>query len=632
MKSGVEAAARASSERTPGEWAGDGGRPGLGGAGARGSRREDGKGAASAVAASPAPINGGEVTPVVAYLSMEVGLESRMPTYSGGLGVLAGDTLKAAADLGVPMVAVSLLHREGYFRQELKPSGEQVELPVDWSPEELLEPMEPRVEVEIEGRRVHLRAWRRIVRGQGGFEIPLYLLDADLPENAEEDRDLTDDLYGGDLEYRLAQELILGIGGLRMLAALGHDQVRTYHMNEGHSSFLTLGLLEKALSETHETEDAVAEVRRQCVFTTHTPVPAGHDQFPVPLASRILGQSSVELLEAAGGIHDGVVNMTHLALHFARYVNGVAMRHRQISSGMFPGYPVDSITNGVHVRTWVAPAFRELYDRHIPEWRDESFNLRYAVSIPLDEIRGAHRRVKEELLDTVADRTGRRLDPDVLTLGFARRATPYKRADLLLSDPARLRRMAEEHGGLQILYAGKAHPADEGGQAMIKRVHQVAAELGDDVPVVYLEDYGMAIAARMVAGVDVWVNTPRKPQEASGTSGMKAAINGVPSLSVLDGWWIEGHVEGVTGWSIGDEWETESDRDAEVASIYQKLEEVILPLHRERPEEFAAIQRSAISLNGSFFNAERMMLQYVTNAYHLPAHARRQQPSTVIPV
>ena len=605
-----------------GEWAGSGGRPGAGAPDR----------SAIAVAEAPPPANGGEVTPVVAYLSMEVGLESRMPTYSGGLGVLAGDTLKAAADLGVPMVAVSLLHREGYFRQKLESDGRQVELPVEWSPEELLEPMEPRVEVEVEGRRIHLRAWRKLVRGRGGFEIPLYLLDADLPENAEADRRLTDDLYGGDSEYRLSQEILLGIGGLRMLEALGHDRIQTYHMNEGHSSLLTLGLLERALAGGTDTDDAVADVRRQCVFTTHTPVPAGHDQFPVPLASRILGKKSVRLLQGAGGIHDGVLNMTHLALQFSRYVNGVAMRHRQISSGMFPGYPVDSITNGVHVRTWVAPPFRKLFDRHIPEWRDESFNLRYAVSIPLDEIRAAHRAAKEDLLDTVAERTGRRLDPDVLTLGFARRATPYKRADLLLSDPDRLRRMAESHGGLQILYAGKAHPADEGGQAMIRRVHEVSRELGDDVPVVYLEDYGMAIAARLVAGVDVWVNTPRKPQEASGTSGMKAAINGVPSLSVLDGWWIEGHVEDVTGWSIGEEWDTESDREAEIRSIYRKLEEVILPLYRERPGEFASIQRSAVSLNGSFFNAERMMLQYVTNAYHLPAHARRQQPSMAVPV
>lgn len=598
----------ATGEETTGEWAGEGG-------------VRDTEAAPGGATGVDAPPDGGAVSPVVAYFSMEVGLEARMPTYSGGLGVLAGDTLKAAADLEAPLVAVSLLHRNGYFRQKLEADGEQVELPVEWSPEELLEPVEPRVEVEIEGRRVHLRAWRRIVRGRSGFEISLYLLDANLPENAKQDRALTDDLYGGDLAYRLSQEIVLGLGGLRMLEALGHHGIRTYHMNEGHSSLLTLGLLERALAGGESSEDAVEEVRRQCVFTTHTPVPAGHDKFPVPLASRILGEASVELLEGAGGIHDGVLNMTHLALRFSRYLNGVAMRHRQVSEGMFPGYPVDSITNGVHVRTWVAPAFQRLFDRHIPGWRDESFNLRYAVAIPLEEIQAAHTEAKKDLFRVVEERTDRRLDPDVLTLGFARRATPYKRAGLLLADPDRLRRMAEAHGGLQILYAGKAHPADQGGQDMIRRVHEVAAELGDDVPILYLEDYGMALAARMVAGVDVWVNTPRKPQEASGTSGMKAAINGVPSLSVLDGWWIEGHVEGVTGWSIGDAWDVESDRTVELGSLYEKLEEVVLPLYRDRPDAFAAIRRSAVSLNGSFFNAERMMLQYVRNAYGLPVHA-----------
>lgn len=567
----------------------------------------------------------GDVSPVVAYLSMEVGLDPNLPTYSGGLGVLAGDTLRAAADRGVPMVAVTLVHRKGYFRQALEPDGRQVEHPVEWSPEERLEAATPRVVVDVEGREVHLRAWRRAVRGHEGFRVPLYFLDADLPENAPEDRRLTDDLYGDGRRYRLAQELLLGVGGLRMLRALGYDRIRTFHMNEGHSALVTLGLLEDELPGTESTEAAVEAVRRQCVFTTHTPVPAGHDQFPLSLAREVVGERRVELLDEAGGFLDGSLNMTHLALHFSRYLNGVAMRHRQVSVGLFPGYPVDSITNGVHVRTWVAPPFRALFDRHIPEWRLESFNLRYAVGIPRAEIREAHEQAKRELLDEVEQNTGRRLDPGVLTLGFARRATAYKRADLLLADPDRLRRMAAEGRRLQILYAGKAHPADESGQEMIRRVHEVARELGADVPVLYLEDYDMVMAAKLVAGVDVWVNTPRKPQEASGTSGMKAALNGVPSLSVLDGWWIEGHVEGVTGWAVGEGWDTASDREREAASLYDKLENAVAPMYYDRPDDFASIMRSAVSLNGSFFNAERMMLQYVTNAYGLPLHAAHRE-------
>jgi len=394
-------------------------------------------------------------------------------------------------------------------------------------------------------------------------------------------------------------------------------------MNEGHSALLVLGLLEDELGGGAELERAVESVRQRCVFTTHTPVPAGHDQFPKGLAREVVGGRRVALLDEAGGIFDGSLNMTHLALHLSRFLNGVAMRHRQISLGLFPGYPVDSITNGVHARTWMSPPFQELLDRHIPEWRLASFNLRYAVGIPTAEIRAAHAWAKKELIETVRRRTGRTLDPQVLTLGFARRATAYKRADLLLSDPKRVRRIANAGGGLQILYAGKAHPADEGGKEVIRRIHQAALELGDDVPVLYLEDYDMSLAARLVSGVDIWVNTPRKPQEASGTSGMKAAMNGVPSLSVLDGWWIEGHVEGVTGWSVGEEWESDSDREKEVASLYRKLEKEIVPLYYERPEAFDRVRRSAISLNGSFFNAERMMLQYATNAYRLPAHARR---------
>lgn len=567
-----------------------------------------------------------DVSPVVAYFCMEVGLDPGLPTYSGGLGVLAGDTLKAAADRDVPVVGVTLLHRKGYFRQELDPEGEQRELPVEWSPEERLEEVSSRVAVEVDGRRIHLRAWRRVVRGQGGFEVPLYFLDSDLPENARPDRRLTDTLYGDGLRYRLAQEVILGLGGLRMLRALGHERIRTFHMNEGHSALLTLGLLERARAESDSLDAAEEEVRSRCVFTTHTPVPAGHDQFPRSLAAEVLGKDRVELLEEVEALHEGTLNMTHLALHFSRYLNGVAMRHRQVSLDLFPGYPVDSITNGVHVRTWTAPAFRELYDRHIPEWRRESFNLRYAVGIPTDEIRDAHDRAKRELLETVEARTGRALDPDALTLGFARRATAYKRADLLLSDPDRLRGIARERGALQILYAGKAHPADEGGKEVIRRVHRIAAELEGDVPVLYLEDYDMTLGARLVSGVDVWVNTPRKPQEASGTSGMKAALNAVPSLSVLDGWWIEGHVEGVTGWCVGESWETESNREQEVASLYRTLEREIAPMYYRRPDDFDRIRRSAVSLNASFFNAERMMLQYVANAYGLRHHARAASP------
>jgi len=312
---------------------------------------------------------------------------------------------------------------------------------------------------------------------------------------------------------------------------------------------------------------------------------------------------------------NGSLNMTNLALFFSRYINGVSMRHEEISRDMYPSYPINSVTNGVHAVTWTVTPFRQLYDRHIPEWRRDNLYLRYAVSIPLDEIQETHALAKRELLAEVERRSGIRLNPAAMTIGFARRATAYKRADLLFSDPDRLRRIAHEVGPLQVIYAGKAHPRDESGQALIRRIFEAATALWDTMPVVYLEDYDMALGKYLCAGVDLWLNTPQKPQEASGTSGMKAALNGVPSLSILDGWWIEGHLEGATGWSIGDSWQAVSNPSVEATSLYDKLEHVILPMFYRRQNDFAEIMRSAIAVNGSFFNAQRMVSQYMHNAY-----------------
>jgi starch phosphorylase len=559
------------------------------------------------------------LTSTIAYFSMEVGLNPAMPTYSGGLGVLAGDTLRAAADLGVPIVGVTLLHRKP-FRQHLDARGIQTDTSYVWHPKEFLEPLEPRVVVNIEGREVEVQAWRYLVRGVSGHTVPVYFLDTAVPENSPWDQTLTDHLYGGDDHYRLCQEVVLGLGGVAMLRALGHEEVQLHHMNEGHSALLTMALLEEQTkgrglrAATSKERDAV---RERCVFTTHTPVPAGHDQFSLDMVRRVVGDERTAALEAVECCWNGTLNMTYLALLFSHYINGVSQRHHDISHGMFPAYPINSITNGVHAVTWTAPAFQELYDRHIPEWRVDNLYLRYAISIPLQEIQQAHAAAKRELLAEVKSRTGVRLDPTAMTLGFARRATAYKRAEMLLSDPDRLKRIASEVGPLQIIYGGKSHPQDSSGKAIIQHVFELAAPLKDIVSIVYLEEYDMALAKYVCSGVDVWLNNPQKPHEASGTSGMKAALNGVPSLSVLDGWWIEGHVEGVTGWSIGDDWDAESNIAKETLSLYDKLEYVILPMFYGRPTAFARVMRSAIAINASFFNAQRMMLQYLENAYRL---------------
>jgi starch phosphorylase len=551
---------------------------------------------------------------------MEIGIDNNLHTYSGGLGVLAGDTLRAAADLNVPLVGLTLIHRQGYLRQKLSADGWQTEEPDPWEIEQFLQAESPRISVIIEGRQVQVRAWRYDVRGIRGFEVPVYFLDTNLPENTEFDRSLTDFLYGGDEHYRLCQEIILGVGGVRMLRALGYEHLKIFHLNEGHSALLILELLDE--EARRNLREAIADsdketVRNKCVFTTHTPVPAGHDQFPIDLVKRVLGDRN-DFFALDGVLYEGrILNMTGLALNFSRYVNGVARKHGEISRLMYAGYEIESITNGVHAATWVSEPFQELFDRYMPIWRQDNFSLRYALSIPKMEIWLAHLRAKRKLLAYVREKTGVDLDENTLTIGFARRATAYKRANLLFSDIERLRKISQESGALQIIYAGKAHPRDIPGKELIKQIFQAKMKLAGDIEVIYLENYDLHLGALMTAGVDLWLNTPQPPLEASGTSGMKACLNGVPNLSVLDGWWVEGHLEGLTGWAIEENRSNQKDevKPGEAEVIYEKLEMKIIPLYYKRKSQFIDIMAHCIAINGSFFNTQRMMQEYVLNAY-----------------
>ncbi|MBI4267399.1 MAG: alpha-glucan family phosphorylase [Chloroflexi bacterium] len=556
---------------------------------------------------------------VVAYFSMEIGLESAMATYSGGLGVLAGDSLRAGANLGIPMVGITLLYHKGYFRQHLDASGNQTESVVEWNPEQYIKVMDVRTSIIIEEREVWIRPWRYDIPSTNGTDAIVYFLDTALPENSSWDQTLTDYLYGGDDHYRLCQEAVLGLGGIAMLRALGYADVEAYHMNEGHSSLLTLALLKEQAQRSGQpitAKENVEWVREQCVFTTHTPVPAGMDKFPIPMVRQVLGDETTSILSQLACILGDSLNMIYLGLYFSRYINGVSMRHEEISHDMFPTYAINSITNGVHAATWTAEPFQHLFDRHIPEWRKDNLYLRYAIRIPLSEIREAHHVAKQALLDEIK-RTGIDLNPSVMTIGFARRATPYKRATLLLSDLERLKKIAAGVGPLQIIYAGKAHPKDEWGKDVIRQVFRAASALKGIINVVYLEEYNLAMAKYLCSGVDLWLNTPQKPYEASGTSGMKAALNGVPSLSVLDGWWVEGHLEGVTGWSVGEAGEGANPR-ADAVSLYDKLEYIIVPMFYHQPNAFSTVMRSAIAVNGSYYNAQRMMFQYLEHAYMSP--------------
>lgn len=557
----------------------------------------------------------------IGYFSMEMALDGGMPTYSGGLGVLAGDTICAAADMRLPMVAVTLLHRKGYLKQRIDASGWQTEEAVDWIIEDYLEEMPERASVAIEGRTVAVRSWKYEVKGVGGYVIPVYLLDTDLDANEEWDRRITDQLYGGDQHYRLCQEVVLGSGGVRILRALGYEHLERFHMNEGHSSLLALELLDEEASRAGRkvfTHEDVELVRKKCVFTTHTPVKAGHDQFAMDLVKRVLGRPEIFDMHEVFCC-EGVLNMTYLALNLSHYVNGVAKRHGEVSQHMFARYRIDSITNGIHVGRWTSEPFVKLFDEQIPGWRQDNFDLRYALKIPKEVIWQTHEKAKSQLIQHVNKTTGANFNEATITLGFARRAATYKRAELLFKDLERLRAIGTNAGPLQIVFAGKAHPHDTEGKAVIKRIIAAAGQLKDKISVVYLPDYEIELAKLLVSGVDVWLNTPQPPLEASGTSGMKAAINGVPSLSVLDGWWIEGCIEGVTGWSIGNDesadvsYEEKWMRDAD--ALYDKLEHVVMPTFYKQRNSFSEIMRHAIALNGSFFSAQRMLQQYAQKAY-----------------
>jgi len=558
--------------------------------------------------------------PKIAYFSMEIGIQNDIPTYSGGLGVLAGDTIRTAADLKLPMIAVTLISKKGYFKQEIDENGKQTELPNSWDPFKYMTLLPTRISVQIEGRDVTVQAWLYKVRSLTGGSIAVFFLDTDIEENMPEDKEITFYLYGGDLAYRLKQEIILGIGGVRMLHELGFE-MKKYHMNEGHSSLLTIELLNMYKRPIEEVWDErlvwdIERIKDLCVFTTHTPVEAGHDKFPYELIKRIMGELiPFDVLKELGGKDH--LNMTLLGLNLSEYINGVAKKHMEVSRNMFPGYEIASITNGVHSYAWTFDSFKRLYDKYLPGWANEPELFVRIGRVPDDEIWKAHMEAKKNLFDYIKMETGTELDLETLTTGFARRATAYKRPNLLFSNIERLEKIGA--GKLQIVYAGKAHPQDDAGKRIIEKIFSLKERLKDKIKMVYLKNYDMEIALKLVSGVDIWLNTPLRPLEASGTSGMKAAHNGVLNFSVLDGWWIEGHIEGFTGWSIGPSptetklTENMDTRDAD--DLYNKLEYIIIPLFYNDRLTWVRMMQNAIGKNAYYFNSHRMMRRYVTEAY-----------------
>lgn len=524
----------------------------------------------------------------VAYFSMEVGIKPEIKTFSGGLGILAGDTLKAAADHGLNFTAVTLLYRNGYFKQIIE-NQEQKEQPEDWDYTEILEDTGNTFHVNIRNQDIEVKIWKYTWTGAKG-EIDIYFLDTGLESNSEEDKQLTSQLYMGGQETRLCQEAILGIGGTRALQELNID-ADFFHMNEGHSALLT--------TEAEGTK----------VFTTHTPVPAGHDTFPRELVEKVLPQETFDQLD-----FDKTLNMTELALKNSSYCNGVSDRHAEVSRKMFPDYSFDAVTNGVHSDTWTAEPYQRLYDDNISKWSIDPARLTKVAGIDDSSIWQAKKNCKSQLAELVEKDTGKEFDEDVFTIGFARRSTAYKRPTLIFKDVERLEELADTYNGLQIVFGGKAHPDDQNGKDLISQI-QKYSDMLENVDVYFIEDYGMTDALDMLAGSDLWLNTPVRGKEASGTSGMKAAHNGTPQLSTPDGWWLEGHIDDITGWNIGEDFVEGEDEDrVDSISLYEQLAHILATYHNDR-KQWIKIMKRCIMLNASHFNADRMLKEYLAKAY-----------------
>ncbi len=547
---------------------------------------------------------------LVAYFSMEIALENDLETYAGGLGVLAGDLLKSAANLDFPILGITLLNRQGYFKQSISSDGEEIIQPETTFNFSKLEKLSTQVTVNINDEEILVGVWKYIIKGQQGFSIPIYLLDTDLSENSRQIRDLSGQLYGGNLEYRLQQEIVLGRAGVKMVKALGYHNIKKFHLNEGHGALAAIELFLNSKKLT--TKEKTAEVRQQIVFTTHTPLKKEQDVFPLDYLKKYQ-RDFPDYLE--GIIDEGQVNLTIVGLYFSSYTNAVSKLHQQVTQKTFPIYQIGAITNGVNSLTWTSPEFKKLYDKYLPKWRLDNSQLAQADCLPTIEIWTAHREAKRRLIETVNQRSSTKFSNDVFTIGFARRFSSYKRPDFLFYNIKRLLAVQKHSGPFQIIYAGKAHSHDLKGKGLIKKIYQFKEELQDKIKIVFLENYDLDLAQLLIPGVDLWLNTPLPPNEASGTSGMKAAHNGVPQLSTLDGWWPEAYHKHKTGWAIIEK-NIKNDK-ATSSNIYDLLETEILPTYYQDQETWRKFMRFAISLNASYFNTDRALKEYIKKAYHL---------------
>ena len=555
----------------------------------------------------------------VAYISMEIGMDSNIPTYSGGLGVLAGDTVRSAADLEIPMVGICLCYSSGYFFQLFNEHGEQKEKEIEWSFFYEFEKVEKPITIKVENKEAKISAWLYRVIGQSGHVLPIYLLTTDVDGNEDWMKNMTGSLYDSTSRWnRIVQEMILGIGGVKLLRSMGYNNIETYHLNEGHGSFAALELY-------NELGD-IEKVKKKIVFTTHTPVPAGHDRFKQDLVDKVFEKRIPPEIRKLGD-ENGEFNMTYLGMNLSRYRNGVAKKHGEISRKMFPGYEIDYITNGVHLPFWISKPIKQIFDKKWPNWKANPSLLANALEIDDLDLFDAHIENKFNLISYQKGHSWNLLDEELITVGFARRFATYKRATLIFHDIDRLGKICKGH--VQFIFAGKAHPKDQMGKAYIKKIFESGEYLYDNygVKVVLMENYNMDLSHMLVSGVDVWLNTPNRYREASGTSGIKAALNGVLNFSVQDGWWLEGYKRNsLAGWAIGPDDSNPNDPgisnswDIDSNAIYEILENKIIPTYMDH-DEWIFKQKNAISL-AAYFNTHRMVEEYAKKAYKL----KRQKP------
>jgi len=558
----------------------------------------------------------------VAYFSMEMMLESDVPTYAGGLGVLAGDLLRSCADLEVPAVGMTLVYSGDTFGQVINLDGSQSFYRTDWQKLDQLNKLPTRIELEIAGTKVLVGCWRYDMVGFTGHIVPIYLLDTNFLENPPWVRDFTINLYNSNWDIRICQEIILGIGGVKMLRALGYTDVGTYHLNEGHAAFTPLELL----AETGYKDE---EVRRKCVFTTHTPVPEGHDHFDYPQSWHFAGKYLPWHIKKLAGEND--LSMSRLAISLSRKSFAVSRKHKSVSDHLFPGVNFDYVTNGVYHHIWTAPTMQNLYDKYLPGWfADPSQLLKAPELIPDADLWAHHQDAKAKLVRFVnahltaissdAEKENplkyELFDTETLTISLARRPVGYKRPLLLYHDLERFVRIGS--GRLQIIQCGKSHPDDDHSQGIVKEIVNYSKRFKDVIRIAYLENYSPKLARVLVSGSDVWLNTPRRPLEASGTSGMKAALNGVINFSTLDGWWIEAFKSNSqSGFAIGPDTDnlTPVDTDTEDAeSLYDQLEHQIIPMYYDRRSEWLSRMKQAITL-GAYFNTHRAVSEYLSKAW-----------------